>query len=227
MDNHLIRNDSPGLQGNMTPEGGEEENPRSSQGEETEEPIAWDGNEAELVADEDAAEYEDQNTGIRLNYTLRQDEIYECLRKSGFIKTTGKRAAIETVILGVLAVVFFAAYVVQKATDPLIFSIICLLLIAIIWIVPYQGIKNKARRTADGKEIKLSIYPDVIEIGEGEGYWEIPLDGTCEWTRQSNMIFLYASKGRILILPLRSVEPAVLPEVEAMIMAGAQKKEED
>ena len=126
-----------------------------------------------------------------------------------------------------LAVAFFAAYLVQKITDPLIFSVICLLLIAVIWIVPYQGIKKKARRTADGKEIKLSIYPDVIEIGEGNGYWEIPLDGACEWSRQSNMIFLYASKGRILILPLRSVEPAVLPEVEAMIMAGAQKREED
>lgn len=225
MDNHLERNDPPELQGEMSPEGGEEENPRSSQ--EEEEPITWDGNEAELVADDDAAEYEDQNTGIRINYTLREDEIYECLKRSGFIKTTGKRAAVETVILGVLAVAFFAAYLVQKITDPLIFSVICLLLIAVIWIVPYQGIKKKARRTADGKEIKLSIYPDVIEIGEGSGYWEIPLDGACEWSRQNNMIFLYALKGRILILPLRSVEPAVLPEVEAMIMAGAQKREED
>ena len=219
------KTDPPELWGEFSPEQEEaEETPEDGTPEE-ESHADWDGNEAELVADEDAAEYEEQNTGIQLSYVLKEHEILECLKSSGMMsRTTGKRAVIETIILGVLAVVFFVTYLVENKNDPLFFSGICLLVIAIIWIVPQVGMRRKARSLTDGKEIKVVVYPDVIEIGENEGYWEIPLDGSCVLHRENRLLFLY-SGSRALILPLRSIEPAVLADVEARILAGSRKLE--
>jgi hypothetical protein len=200
----------PERQGEQTPE------------EEIEEPIEWDGSEAELVAD-DAAEYEEQQTGIKLSYILRQKEILESLKKSGFCKTTGTRAVAESVILAILAVAFAVTYILQKDTNSLVFGIISLLLIAVIWIVPQQGLKRRAKELTDGKEIHMEIYPDSIVMGENEGRWEIPLDGTVECEQDSNLLLIYF-ESRMVILPLRCVEPSVLPEVQAMIVSGTQPK---
>lgn len=191
--------------------------------DEQEDIIEWDGSEAELVAD-DAAEYEEQQTGIKLSYILRQEEILECLKKSGFIKTTGTRAVAETVILVALAVVFIVTYFLQKNANSLVFGVISLLLIAVIWIVPQQGMKRRAKDLADGKEIQMEIYPDNIVMGQGEGRWEIPLDGTSESEEDSNLLLIY-SQDRTVILPLRCVEPSVLPEVQAMVISGTQPKQ--
>ena len=200
--------------------------PPERQGEQTpeeiEESIEWDGSEAELVAD-DAAEYEEQQTGIKLSYILRQEEILESLKQSGFCKTTGTRAVAEIVILAILTVVFIVTYILQKDTNSLVFGVISLLLIAIIWIVPQQGMKRRAKELVDGKEIHMEIYPDSIVMGEGEGRWEIPLDGTAE-CEQANNLLLISFESRTIILPLRCVEPSVLSEVQAMIISGTQPK---
>lgn len=201
----------PERQGEQTPE------------DETEEPIKWDGSEAELVAD-DAAEYEEQQTGIKLSYILRQNEIVEGLKKSGFCKTTGKRAIIESVILAASAVLFLFTYFMKNDARSLPISIICVLLIAVIWIVPQQGMKNRAKQLADGKEIHMEIYPDSIVTGEGEDRQEIPLDGSCEFEQHRNLYLIYY-KNQTVILPLRSVEPAVMPEIQAMIISGTTPKQ--
>ncbi len=52
--------------------------------------IEWDGSEAELVPDEDAEEFEDNFAGIKLNYVLKEDEIYDALRSSKVIKVRKK-----------------------------------------------------------------------------------------------------------------------------------------
>ena len=191
--------------------------------DETEESIKWDGSEAELVADE-AAEYEEQQTGIKLSYILRQNEIVEGLKKSGFCKTIGARAVIESMILAAAAVVFLVTYFMKNDARSLPISIICVLFIAVIWIVPQQGMKRRAKELADGKEIHMEIYPDSMVIGEGENRWELPLDGNCECEQYKNLFMIYY-KEHTIILPLRTVEPAVLPEVQAMIISGTTPKQ--
>lgn len=184
--------------------------------------IEWDGSEAELVAD-DVAEYEEQQTGIKFSYILKQQEIFECLKRSGFCKTTGSRAIAESVILAIMTVVFTVTYFIQKNTDSLVFAVISLLLITVIWIIPRQGMKRRAKELADGKEISMKIYPDSIVMSQAESCWEIPLDGTSECSQFNNILMIY-SQGRTVILPLRCVEPAVLTEVQAMIVSGTQPK---
>lgn len=187
-----------------------------------EEIIEWDGSEAEFVADEDAEEFEEQNTGIRLSYSVREKEALQCLLHTGPCRTTGRRAIVETAILGVLAVLFLVQYIVYTKQDMLFFAGISLLVIAVIWIVPRFALKKRAHEIAQDSEVHLQIYPDVIEVyGKGrECLWEIPLNNTCMCRRIGNLLWIHKPGGKSLLLPLRCVEPALLPEIQAMIFSG-------
>ena len=226
MDDYRKREDRPDDDGEIPLETYYADPEREEEPEE--EPVEWDGSEAELVADDDAAEYEETQTGIRLSYILRREEILDCLKTADFCKTSGKRAKLETVILVILTLVFLGTYAYrtfvqhQDDVNSLIFAGVCVLVMAVVWIVPAIGLRAQAKRLANGKEVDLEIYPDIIEIGKGDGYWEIPLDGTSLCTQRNNLIILTTPDGKMLILPLRSVEPNVLPEVQAMIVAGTR-----
>ena len=190
--------------------------------EEENESIEWDGSEAEFVADEDAEEFEEQNTGIRLNYSIREKEVLQCLLHTGPIRTTGRRAVVETAILVLLAVLFLVQYALYRKPEMLFFAGISLLVIAVIWIVPRFALRKRARELAQDSELHLQIYPDVVEVyGKGgEHLWDVPLDNTYICRRIGNLLFISKTDGKSLLLPLRCVEPALLPEIQAMIFSG-------
>jgi hypothetical protein len=182
--------------------------------------VEWDGSEAELVADDDAAEYEEQNTGIALKYTLRRDEIFRVLMKTQYTQARIVLSVIAALLGIVMAVVFFVrAAGGHSEVVPL--GITCLVVVFLIIPSPVFGIRNSAKKSADGNEIRMEIYPDHIEMGGTRNSWEIPLDGTAECRALQELIVLYIG-NHMVILPLRCVEPAVLPEVQAMIFAGTR-----
>lgn len=193
---------------------------------EEEESPDWDGSEAEFVPDEDAEIYEEINPGIGLNYVLRPQEVYECLKRGGVSKTTGVRAKVECAVLGLAAVGCGAAYFMHWDYNSLILAVICLLLIGVVCLVPYFGMKRQAGRIANGKELHVEIYPDQIQVGRGQGEWEIPLDGTSILEEYEELMVLTTPEKRMLCIPLRSVEPNVLADVQAMLLAGTQPQEE-
>ena len=47
---------------------------------------------------------------------MTEKEVYDGLRLSGVYRTTGKRAVVETAILGVFCLFFLVSYVLQKET---------------------------------------------------------------------------------------------------------------
>lgn len=200
------------------------EEPTDKKDENQVEDGAWDGSEAELVADDDAAVYEDPQTGIRLSYTLRREEIYQCLKSTGYIKTTGTRAIIEMAVLAIAAVLFFINWFSEYQTVSLVLGILSILLIGVIWVVPEWGLRRRAGVLASGAEMVMEIYPDEIVLNRGGSHAEIPLDGTASYAQYGNCMVLF-HEGKMAILPLRCVEPAVLPEVQAMILAGTTPRE--
>ena len=199
-----------------------EETEREEQAREKEESPDWDGSEAEYVPDDDAEEYEELSPGIGLNYVLRPEEVYECLKHSGFCKTSGKRAMVECVILGICAVMGMAAYFIHWNISGLILAVLCLALIAVVCLVPHLGMKRHARRIANGKELHVEIYPDELQVGRGEGQWETPLDGTSILEEYEELMVISTPHKKMLCIPMRSVEPNVLPDVQAMLLAGTK-----
>lgn len=187
----------------------------------------WDGSEAEFVPDEDAQIYEQQNPGIGLNYVLRQEEAYTCLKRGRYTKTTGVRAGVEAGVTGLMAVLFGVSYFLYGNTVNLVMAALCLVLCAVVVLVPHLGMKSRARQIANGRELHVEVYPDTVMIGRGDGQWEIPLDGTSCLEEFEEMLLLTTPKNKMLAIPLRSIEPAVLPDVQAMLVAGTQPSEEE
>ena len=183
----------------------------------------WDGSEAELVSDDEAEEYEIPETGIRISYVMTEDEMYRCLYHSNLIKTKGKRAVTQSVILGLASVIFFYVYFTSKSQFNeynLFFGIFCVIMIGVIWIVPHLYLKSMAKSLADGKNIEAEIYPTHIDIGKDDGEWKIELDGTAEIAEFDNIFMIYTEKDRAFAIPERVIEPELYNEVRAILLSG-------
>lgn len=185
----------------------------------------WDGSESELVADDDAEEYEIPETGIKISYALTEEEVYKCLCFSNFYKTKGSRKIGVTIIFGLAGIAFFAAFFwgnpVYKNLN-LFFGIFCFIMIALVLIVPTVHMKSVAKNTANGKKINAEIYPDHIDIGEGDGAWSIDLDGNCILQEFDNIFMISLSDGRNFAIPERVIEPEVYNEVKAILVSGTK-----
>ena len=185
--------------------------------------------ENEFVEDDDAADYEIPATGIRISYVLSPDEIYKCLYHSDLYKTKGKRAVFQSVILIVAAVVFFVTYLCGDSDYKgynLFFSLVSLGIIVAIWLVPHFHMKSMAKMMADGHRTETEIYPTHIDIGTDDGAWNIPLDGSCEIIEFENIILIFTKKGQGFAIPERAIEHEYLPEIKAILAAGAYTKDE-
>lgn len=195
---------------------------------ENEENPEWDGSEAEYVSDDDAEEYEIPETGIKISYVLTQDEVYKCLYHSNLIKTKGRRAVAESVILGIAAVLFFVVYFTTVSPYNgynAVFGVICLLTIAAVWLVPHWYLSHMAHMMADGKTVETEIYPTHIDIGREDGAWTIELDGKAQIEEFDNIIMIIRSDEKAFAIPERVIEPEVFNEVTAILLSGTEPKE--
>lgn len=188
----------------------------------------WDGSEAELVADDDAEEYEIPETGIKISYIMTPDEMYKCLYHSDMYKTKGARAVSSAIVFALGAVGFTVAYFMSEGKFKgynLFFGIFCLVMIALVWLVPHFHLKSAAKIAANGKKIDAEIYPDHIDIGNGAGAWSIELDGNCELEEFDNIFLIFAPDNKNFAIPERVIEPEVYNEVKAILVSGTRPKE--
>jgi hypothetical protein len=190
--------------------------------EDEDEPVRWDGSEAELVADDTAQLFDEQHSGIKLQYSLTSKEVFMALIKSQYTETRIALSAVGIILSAALMIYFLVQYNVTRSQSLASLAFVCAVLILFIGVWPSLNMRIHSKKYADGKEVKMKIYPDHIEMGHVESKWEIPLDGTTERAVFQNLMILYIGSKNMVILPLRCVEPAVLPEVQAMILAGTQ-----
>ena len=142
------------------------------------ETVVWDGSEAELVLDDDAANYEEPQTGFKLSYTLREREVFRALEKSGFCRTMGRRAVVECAVLAVLAVWFFAAFAHSGEGMSLFFGIVAVLAFLAAALVPYLARRKRAREICADKRrshVDMEIYSDGIQYRQRRGRVGDPL----------------------------------------------------
>ena len=188
----------------------------------------WDGSESELVADDDAEEYEIPETGIKISYALTENEMYKCLYHSRLYKTKGKRAVLQTVIFAAAGMIFLLTYFLtnsQYNVYNLFFGILCFAMTAVIWLVPYMHMKNLAKIMADGKTVEAEIYPTHIDIGKDDGAWTVELDGKAEIAEFDGIIMIY-DDDRSFAVPERVIEPEVYNEIKAILLSGTMPEED-
>jgi len=177
--------------------------------------------------------FEEPQTGIELSYVLKQEEIYECLKRSSYLHMNKKTSILVMIALAALTIGFIAVGISTYRSLFYFYAASCATLIVLLFVFPYQSNKMKSRALADGHTIRMSIYPDHIQVGRGVKRWDIPMDGSAEYTQIEDSLVLYVSeqddpKGKLgqkmVIIPTRCIKPRNLPEVQAMIIAGTKPK---
>lgn len=187
--------------------------------------VLWDGTASKLVGDADAI-FPEIHTGIQISYVLKEEEIYECLKKTRRVRANGRLYEAFFVAFSLVFAVLVAAGLVLQNSALFFWAVPFPVLMVLAAVLSERENKKRARKAADGHRISMQVYPDRIQVGSGKRQWKFPLDGTVRCARIGTMLALFAEGGKdsslekLILLPLRCVDPSVLPEVQAMIMAG-------
>ncbi len=187
----------------------------------------WDGSESELVEDDDAEEYEEQYAGIKFGYVLRKEEIFDCLKHTGFFKSNSIRSIVEACLFTILAVMFFILFFVTRNNINLILGVISAGLVLVSMLIPRFFVGFNADKLTTGKKISVEIFPDKIDVTVGGLSRKIPLDGSCAFEEFNELFLIYLPQKNLFIVPMRAIEPDFLADVQAMIVAGTTPKEEE
>lgn len=182
----------------------------------------WEGEEAEIVADEEAEEYEDELTGIKIKYTLNSDELHDLARHSEKFKKNfklqKKYALFQVIALGV--VVAFA--LVTKNIHCLWIAILPVVELGLLWAIPFFEVKKIVKALSNSGETTLEIFPDKIDVTENGVHRELLLDGSCDSEEYDDMLVIYKNRVTKLLLPMRAIEPEFRAEVLAIILSGVK-----
>lgn len=184
----------------------------------------WDGSEAQFVPDEDAADYEEQYPGIKLEYKLTREEIYECIKRAGLYKKFNIKNIIQAVLLIAAAIIFFVSFYMYQNMFNLVMGFVSTAVLIAIWLFPYISQKNMVDRNLNAKQTYVEVYPDEIIVGENKREIKIPLDGSCEFEEDDNMMMIFTEDKKVIGIPMRSIEPNVIADVQAMLIAGTQPR---
>lgn len=197
-----------------------DEDPGASEGD-------WDGTESEFVEDDDAEEYEEKYSGIKLNYSLKREEILSCLKHVGYYRLGGARQIVELCVLGILTVMFAVMFTMTHAQVNLVLGGLTILAMLVVTVVPIISLNMNAEKMTTGKQLDVQIYPDNIEVRSGGSKWEIPLDGSSQFEEYGKLFLVYVPQDKIFIIPIRAIEPDFLADVQAMIVAGTIPKSDE
>lgn len=181
-----------------------------------------------LVADDTEA-FEDPQTGVRISYVLKEREVYECLKQAGCKITGGVNYAAAIVFLAIIAAAVLQVSVSQNRSFFYFLLLLCAAMAAAVVFYSRQTKRTIARKAGGGTAFRMNIFPDHIHVEHNTRQVEIPLDGTSEYAVVKNMLALFyraagAKEQKMMILPLRCVDENLLPDIQAMIYAGAKPR---
>lgn len=193
----------------------------SKQSDEDAEPAST-GARLNLVADKDAAEYEEQQTGVEFSYVLQQEEVYEALQREDSKSVLNQKKVRRTMVLGAFTALFLFMGVLLQSDGYLRAALVAGIVTIIVWTFPNMERRGLAKRLVTGEELFLTVYPDEIEVGRGDTAWKLPLDGSAALDMGPSVITLFTEE-KTVVIPQRSIDPAIRTEVHAILTAGTKK----
>lgn len=183
--------------------------------------------EAELIEDDDAAEYEESHAGIKISYSLKESEIYSCLKNLDFFKKRFRKSCVYVILFAVIFIFFGISFFVQHNFLLLFCSIVALIFGLISFISPFIDLKVQVNKNVLKGKYDVEVYPDEIEVTNDISSYVIPLDGTCKSKEIDGMLVIFMPKDQIFIIPDRCLDPDFASDVQAIIISGTSLKEEE
>lgn len=143
---------------------------------------------------------------MEFRYILNKEEIYRALKETGYIKTTGKRAVWETVVLIAVFTVFFVFYCINGDERNLFFAVISAVFGAVVWIVPEFLLRRKAKSEAEnGSVFSGSLEENALRLTCNGETLLFPLNRTCFYRECGSILLLYTIEKKLAVFPLRSI----------------------
>lgn len=189
--------------------------------------VEWDGSEVELVSEEEEEKYEENRTGVKIKYTLSESEISEFFRHTEGYKKNSRLQKNHTIIQTVIFLVLILLWVYMGSIYYAFLTIFPVLSVIVIWTIPILSRKKLAKKFCSGEEISAEIFPDKITMKIKDSEKEVLFDGACECEEVAGIILIYPKDAETIMIPMRAIEPEFLPDVQAMIFAGAQPRYEN
>lgn len=159
---------------------------------------------------------------LEFSYTLTEKEVYDGLRLSGVYRTTGKRAVVETVILGVFCLFFLVSYVLQKELFNLIMTFVSFGVLLLLNLVPRLDMRRQAKRCH--REVKLRLYPDKFYMETAAGSQCVLLDGSSEvkavGKKDNKLLIVHIAGGGLLVIPLRAIPETIRGQALSFLLQG-------
>lgn len=186
----------------------------------------WDGSQALLIEDNDAADYEENYSGIKLSFSLKERELFSCLRHCGWNMNHFMIGAFIFILVDIILLMLLVF-------QPSILVGICFVatvINSIFWIfniLPSFYNRLAYHKNLIGQKLKVEIYHDSIVINDGNKEETIYLNDTCKYEEFNNMLLIFLKDDKVFIIPKRAIEPDLLADVEAMLISGTKPIEED
>lgn len=180
--------------------------------------------ETELVFDDEAEEYEENFTGVKFKYDLKNSEICEVLENSDVRAKNNQKKINYTIVQILLLCLILLAAVMTSNFNYLIFSVLPVLATLGIWLFPPLMLLFDSKKVFPCRDFYVEIYPDEIEVQNNNEKRIIKLDGTCVYQETENLMVLKENDDYSLIIPFRAIEKDHLSDVQAMIFAGSKPK---
>lgn len=161
-------------------------------------------------------------SSIEFTYSLREDDIYKALKKSGIYKTSGSRMVIENILLLVCGGFFIYSCVKEFSVLSLVLAAVSFGFMAVVTFVPAHEMKKQAKAQAN-KEIRLRVTPQRLCLEDEEKKWEIRLDGTANYKILDDLILLITADKGLAVLPTKAFPGEYASEIQAKIFAGTKE----
>ncbi len=144
---------------------------------------------------------------LPISYTLTEQEVYDGLRLSGVYKLTGKRALIESVLLGVFFLFFLVSFLMEWKSFDLAMTVVSGLVLLALNLVPRLDMRSKAKHGL--RDIKLRLYPKKLYVETQAGSQCLELDGSVTIkvvkAKGGQLLTALLPEGGLLIIPLRAI----------------------
>ena len=157
-----------------------------------------------------------------IHFRLTETDYYNCMKSGRMFRHSGTRAWIETAVLTAIGAGYLFSYLFEKKQNSsLLLTIVCAAMIALIWILPEYSMHAAAKKQNSEKEWSTVVWPDRLQIGTGDGQWQILLDRTAYFWETDELFVAEDPEQRMTALPKCAMTAEVQEKVRAVLQNGA------